>query len=422
MNRFQEILKTIVTLFCLFLASEVGASPVSEFLDRLEIQNPSSLEQALLSLPPRMLSRFSLVYRSSSMQTASYEKPRAILYSNRADFVVGMTGMHRSLADRSMEMMQFNQANQSFELFSLEFPLKRDRQGRIVRPEKNPAVCLSCHGANPMPIWGSYLNWEGVYGSREDRIDGSRGPHDLAEGRHLVKFLRSRHQIEPYRILKPVDGSKYSPYCDNDDACNTNLAPNLYLGTMFTRWSARRTAHIVSQSTHFRRYATLFIYLLVSNQMQISNAQHEILWKNLADDFGDQNVAAARTLIPGEAVVAGHLYYLLGNLSPANTYLTEKPGSTLSTSDGFTNPRELVAYELVKKLKFRQSYQDLWEVFSVKDFANRFYPPEVQRQMKMEPFLIRADGISKSLRMKSGGSFQQRFRTLIIHDYGLDQQ
>lgn len=116
-----------------------------------------------------------------------------------------------------IEIIQFNKQQQVLQLFSVKFPLKRNSAGRIIRPQENPAECMTCHGSGrenkfPHLIWSRYSSWPGAYGSHHDtlRTKASFTPaqltnpdnlKDLLESTELIKFKKTAKQKLVYRHL-----------------------------------------------------------------------------------------------------------------------------------------------------------------------------------------------------------------------------
>ena len=77
-------------------------------------------------------------------------------------------------------MIEFKEASE-YEFHSLHFPKDgsgsrvdeseiSERIGSIEVSKPNPAVCMTCHGMSPRPIWDPYTVWPGFYGADDDGL------------------------------------------------------------------------------------------------------------------------------------------------------------------------------------------------------------------------------------------------------------
>lgn len=122
----------------------------------------TSVEELIGALPADLRSHYALVFSSRSMQGASFSNPRAILYGSDAQLVVTFNGDSKERGYSSVETMEFNRRDNTFELHEILFS---DRGPPLIS-DANPAHCAGCHGQPARPIWDAPPTWPGVYGER----------------------------------------------------------------------------------------------------------------------------------------------------------------------------------------------------------------------------------------------------------------
>lgn len=134
-------------------------------------KNLRSIEQVLPELKkihPELFERFVLMYRSKSLQRASFSAPRAILFDSSGRFVLTFNGDSTdAMGFNKLEIIQFRSESHRFEFREISF----DSASEPVFSKANPNKCLQCHqstdrkNVDPRPNWEPYNVWPGSYGS-----------------------------------------------------------------------------------------------------------------------------------------------------------------------------------------------------------------------------------------------------------------
>lgn len=176
-----------------------------EFRNIIETKKISKVEDLLSVLAtnyPKYLSFHTFVYDSQSLQSSSYQAPRAIVFGPQAKFIFTFNSQipgHKTSGVDAIEMLDFNSQTSSFELREVRFRDSSSEPNEFggkpyLISKANPEKCLSCHSVfnknkwtqsasglryNPFvrPIWDSYPLWRGVYGGADDDRDASSGGH-----------------------------------------------------------------------------------------------------------------------------------------------------------------------------------------------------------------------------------------------------
>ncbi len=215
----------------------------------IETERLTSVEQVVARLPEDLRANYTLVYASQSLQGASHDHPRAVLFGADAKLVLTFNGDPKQRHHDEIEILQYRDEQGVFELRSISFA-----QG-VRFSEKNPQLCLSCHGASPRPIWGSYdyevrddNHWPGLYGSTHD------APRLVPEERRAFERYRELAREHPrYRFLKTEHpATRWYPY--GDGAYQHRFRPNNRIGNLLARLNARKIAHEIIRNPFFRRY------------------------------------------------------------------------------------------------------------------------------------------------------------------------
>jgi hypothetical protein len=188
-----------------FAAGAVAAAPLHlQLIQRLVAeQRIDSVEQLLSNLPLPLRSRYVLVFASRSLQSSSYQSPRAILYGSGARFLVAFNGDPQDRGFESVEMMEFDEATRRFQLQELTFSALPDGSRKADFSAINPERCATCHGQEPRPIWEPHPVWPGAYGQVYRR------PLSREEEDSFDAFARNQPSHPRYRFLAAVEDFAY---------------------------------------------------------------------------------------------------------------------------------------------------------------------------------------------------------------------
>lgn len=165
-----------------------------------------SIEDLLARLPPNYLKHYTLMYKSRSIQSASFEFPRVIVYGPDAKFMIAFTGDPKEKGFQKLEVIEWDEKEENFAFSEIDFSK--------ISITNNPEKCKDCHHKESRPNWDPYSFWTGAYGSisggGEDKI--KRGtPEDL--GYQL--FLKNQKNKGRYKYLPmlslAIDGRTQGP-------------------------------------------------------------------------------------------------------------------------------------------------------------------------------------------------------------------
>jgi hypothetical protein len=202
----------------------------------------TSVDAFLGALDPGTRGEFTLMYDSGSLQKGcvSVDHPRMIFmgtsYSDLMFAAAPDNGSPQCRDGNAVEFIEFIPEEARFEMRSIDFSGPKP-----VVSAPNPPMCLTCHSADPHPIWGSYFVWAGAYGSLDDTLldekslgtDYSAWPEEYRGYHSFMTTVRSqgiyrhldwsdgRDQINRGRPLHPKPGE--------DGIYNTKYRPNFAL-------------------------------------------------------------------------------------------------------------------------------------------------------------------------------------------------
>ncbi|MBY0470170.1 hypothetical protein K2X30_03310 [bacterium] len=252
-------------------AFSYSQSPTYDWLkDQVIAQNIQDVDTMLSILPLEYRTNYTLVYGSRSLQGASYQYPRAILFGGDGKLILAFNGHPSQRNYDKVEIIQFDDGSDTFLFNEIKFSPGS-------RPEfrENPKSCTLCHRQELRPIWDTYAPWPGVYGSDDDQIDFIK-----AEQESFEKFKKAKPGMDRYRQLgelKATDPNsklneylKYFPYWrprSNDfpskDYSVENgffVRPNLRLATHLHELNVRRIATKIKRSDEIKKRILEFPY------------------------------------------------------------------------------------------------------------------------------------------------------------------
>ena len=146
---------------------------VDRFVEAIQTSGAQTVEDAIPLLPANVRSNYVLMYRSRSLQRATFQAPRAIAFEADASFIAAFNGGAQFKGGDSIELIQFKPDERRYEFRELSFAPGR---APTLSPP-NPAKCLQCHQSaarrdvDPRPNWEPYFFWPGAYGSEDGNLN-----------------------------------------------------------------------------------------------------------------------------------------------------------------------------------------------------------------------------------------------------------
>ena len=203
----------------------------------------TKIEDVLPLLPAEMRANYTLMHHSRSLQSSSFENPRAILFGKDASLVCTFNGSISQTGFDALECMQFRSASASFDFRQIQFPTTENQLKSVSFSESGKSAdgrisCSACHTTDNRPNWLVYANWQGSYGANDDGLK-----QDL---KAYLGFVSKRPLHPRYRFL--IQGTAPTdPYIVHGNAVQNR--PNLRLSDLLGRMNALRDAKILSGIT-----------------------------------------------------------------------------------------------------------------------------------------------------------------------------
>jgi len=154
------------------LKDEEGVGPAFPTISSLTTPLPTSLDAFLRSLPDAMRRQFVILKDSRSVQAASPEHPRLVLFDSRGDQHFLALGVSTDPGDshyEAVEIFEFDAATKTFHFHSLDFSTSPG-----VVSDRNPDECKGCHTTHLRPNWKPYQAWPEALGRNAVITDAER--------------------------------------------------------------------------------------------------------------------------------------------------------------------------------------------------------------------------------------------------------
>lgn len=223
-------------------------SPITSVAELIQGNPGKDVATFVSGLPLPHLSSPTFVYRSQSLQRASYESPRALLSDAAGKLVLAFHGG----PSETIEAMEFDDSQARFRFYEITFS-----SGKPLASAPNPAKCLHCHrGPDPRPNWESYDHWPGVYGSNDDRL----AENEVAP---FLTFLKGADERPRYGALKLDPLKKVLGYTSFFGRLPEE--PNISFTHRLSQNNYRRVARLITESHDYAKYKYLIAAFLSGN-------------------------------------------------------------------------------------------------------------------------------------------------------------
>lgn len=250
MNPVARIRKRLWLGMILAVPVRAFAFDVDDLRSLVRDRQLDTVAEVVAHLPVEHRRNYTLAFDSQSLQGSSHDNPRAILFGRTAQFILTFNGDPAQQHHQVIEVMQFREDRDVFELYSIDFS---GDAPRFSGP--NPEVCAGCHGSPPHPIWSSYeygdretSHWPGFYGSTHDAPALQTGEKAAFERfkERAAGHARYRH------LVLDQPNARWFPY--GSGPLRHDLRPNNRLGNLLARWHARQIVALINQADFVERH------------------------------------------------------------------------------------------------------------------------------------------------------------------------
>lgn len=216
-----------------------------------------SIEDLLPALPGSLRYHYALVFASRSLQDASDDSPRVILYGSDARLIVTFNGNPSQRGFNVLETMEFDDDTGQFRLREIEFPARSSDSAAVRISEPNPSRCQRCHGAPARPVWETLPLWPGAYGERYHKSLSTE------EQSGLGRFLARQPTDPRYRSLlaaqRFADPETFRPSTQSSYAGTPPEPPNAALSTLLEPLVSQSIAVELGLNPRFEAYQYLLL-------------------------------------------------------------------------------------------------------------------------------------------------------------------
>ncbi len=274
----------------------------------IQTHDVRTVDELLAALPEAQRRNYALVFDSRSLQGASFENPRVILYGPDARFVVTFNGEAAQRGFRAIETLEFDAVTREFRLRELEFPERPGGAAAVRVSEADPERCLRCHGDPPRPVWDSFPLWPGAYGERYGASLSER------ERAGLERLLAQQPAHPRYRYLLDVaryaDSRTFRPGAGARYAATVREPPNAELSADLGALQFQAIASRLMRQPAFASYRYALLGVADGGCAPLSDFYPEALWRTQREALerfaGDTARANARQAqVKAERVAAG---------------------------------------------------------------------------------------------------------------------
>ncbi|HVH83419.1 MAG TPA: hypothetical protein VM713_03780, partial [Steroidobacteraceae bacterium] len=236
-----------------------------------------TVEELLAALPEAQRRNYALMFDSRSLQAASFENPRVILYGPDARFVLTFNGAPTQRGFRVVETLEFDAVTREFRLRELEFPERPGGAAAVRVSEVNPERCAGCHGNPSRPLWDSFPLWPGAYGERYGASLSER------ERAGLARYLAQQQTHPRYRYLLDVDryadSRTFRPGAGGQYAATVREPPNAELSADLGELQFQAIAARLMRQPAFATYQFALLGVADGGCAPLSDFYPEGLWR-----------------------------------------------------------------------------------------------------------------------------------------------
>ena len=163
---------------------------IKQFVDQNNIIN---VEDLLNSMPRAMRRNYALVETSRSQNPSSINHPRLIIFGSDARFMMSLGSDPDDPKREQVDMAQLDDDTGFWIFRSLKFGTSTPELSA------DDSECTQCHSSPARPFWGTYPDWPGMFGPRDDRLTTAqsaafnrlRDTQDTSDRFHALEFLDS---------------------------------------------------------------------------------------------------------------------------------------------------------------------------------------------------------------------------------------
>ena len=232
---------------------EMTLDGIMDFMDKNHI---TTIPQLLNTFPDEFRTNFSFVEVTRGEGKSSLNFPRIVLFGPDGRFMMNVGTLPEDPKYDLLDCAELDDETGEWEFSQLDFTKKKP----VIH--RKPEECLRCHGRNqPRPVWGTSLDWPGVYGDNE--APGLTG--DAFSPRHVRRMteIRDGHGGSTrFKFLKWRENEKLQSGSFRRIADNA-FGPELLVSNFIMGTATGRGAFLRIKTIYPKRYKALREELLL---------------------------------------------------------------------------------------------------------------------------------------------------------------
>ncbi len=151
-------------------------------MDFIEKNNITTITELLNSLPIYFRTNFSLVEVTKGEGQSSLKFPRIVLFGSDGRFLMNISTKADDPKYDLLDCAALDDTTGIWEFSQFDFTKEKPVL------HTSPVSCVRCHGDDPRPVWGTNMDWPGVFGDNE-----AAGPNGEAISyRHVLRMREIR--------------------------------------------------------------------------------------------------------------------------------------------------------------------------------------------------------------------------------------
>jgi hypothetical protein len=230
----------------------------------IQQQNITTIEQLLGSFPDHYRNNFSLVETTRATGQSNLAYPRIVLFGPDGRFLLNVGSKADDPKYKLLDVAELHEDTGNWEFSVFDFSKEKPTVMR------HDASCYECHGdKNARPIWGTVLEWTGVFG--DNIAPGPQG--EALDGKHLERInqIKSGQGDSPrFDFLVWTDEKLHRG--GKRKIANHAFGPELLLSNIAMGSATSRGTYLRLTKNFPKQYKTLREELLLSYYLKKGNA------------------------------------------------------------------------------------------------------------------------------------------------------
>lgn len=199
----------------------VDVPGIDEFeRDRPQFNTYPQFLDYLFKQAPSLKNHFVILHHSASLQTASVEHPRVILFDGGKAFGLAEHPTNREL---KVEIIEASPQDYSLKMSEITF----SREGGV-KIERNPKACIACHGSPAKMLWDPYDFWPQAFGSSVGAMSSVQETAAYDKMRALAPNSEILKRLNLLPKIEIGSGEENTPF--------TQFVGQINLAGQFKRW------------------------------------------------------------------------------------------------------------------------------------------------------------------------------------------